>query len=440
MMGPSRYLRRGFFQNVVVIMASSGVAQIITVGFSPLLSRLYGPDDFGFYGTFVSIAGVLGAAVTLQFSDALMLPHTEEKAAGLFWAALVSTVAITALAGVLWLLFLPGWSGLLKFSSMREWLWVVPFAALLAGVNQTLIAWCARRKAFRRAATILVGRSITANSGQAAAGVASWGGGGLIAGSLVGDAIAALGLFFWVVREDCGTLRAGARRACVVDAVREHKDFALYSAPQNLLNAISQGAPVVMLVHYFGPAIGGIYAFAIRVLQFPMNFVLSSLNQVLFQKLSEVRNQGGDLVGHFARTTCALLSISLVPAVAGFFFAPQLFGLAFGAKWVLAGKYARWLLVWLVPGFCNLPAALAGRILGQQRNLLLFDLGLLWSRIAVLVIGGIFGTALQTIVMFSITGAVFNVILILFIWNRLKQDYVSDVAFRNRRPAAGAAN
>ncbi|HLP76331.1 MAG TPA: lipopolysaccharide biosynthesis protein [Candidatus Paceibacterota bacterium] len=421
-MNPARFRRRGFFQNVLVVMTSTGLAQLITICFSPVLSRVYEPGDFGIYGTFLSVAGMLSAIVTMQYSEALMLPDKDEKAAGLFWAAGFSTLVITVLASLLWIFFPSWWKTLFKIQSLDGWLWLVPLAALVTGINETLTAWCARRKAFRRAATVQVGRSVTANSGQTAAGVAGWGPGGLIGGGLFGDVLASIGLFFWVVREDGAVLRAGADRKNILAVARQHKDFALYSTPQNLLNATSQGAPVILLIYYFGAAIGGIYAFAIRVLQLPMNFVLTSLRQVLFQKLSEVHNTGGDLKGLFAKTTFTLLGMSLVPAVIGFVLAPWVFGLVFGDKWGMAGEYARWLLIWLVPGFCNLPAALVGRILRQQRNLLLFDLGLLVSRIAVLVLGGMFGTALQTIVMFSLVGAVFNSFLIFFIWRLLNTE------------------
>lgn len=417
----SRVRQRGFLQNFVVVMTSTGLAQMLTVCFSPVLSRLYGPGDFALYGTFFSVTEVLSAVVTLQFSEALMLPGDHEEAAGLFWAAGFSIVLVILLFCIPWILF-PSWfESLFNIQQPRMWIWLVPLAAFVAGVNQTLTAWCARRKAFRRAATIQVGRSLTANTAQSAAGAAGAGASGLIGGGVLGDILASMGLFFWVVQEDGAVLRAGATRKLMLAAARKHRGFALFSAPQNLLNATSQGAPVILLIHYFGAAVGGGYAFAIRVLQLPMSFILTSLRQVLFQKLSEVHNNRGDLAGLFLKTTTVLLVISIVPALLGFLFAPQIFGLIFGNRWMLTGEYARWLLIWLVPGFCNLPASLVGRILRQQRNLLLFDLCLLGFRIAVLVCGGIMLTPLQTVVSFSLVGAVFNLFLILFIWRLLRQ-------------------
>jgi len=425
-----RFRQRGFFQNVLVLMTSTGLAQLLTVCFIPVLSRLYDPVDFGICGTFLSIAEVLGVVVTLQYCEALMLPAKDEVAAGVFWAAGCSVVAITILFSVPWFLFPSLWHGLFKDPQLSQWLWLVPVAAFMTGINRMLTAWCARRKAFRRAATVQVARSVTANCGQTVAGAMGFGAGGLIGGGVLGDFIANLGLFFSVIRGDRALLRAGASKQQVLAAAREHKNFALYSTPQDLLSAVSEGAPVILLIYYFGTAVGGMYAFAARALQFPMRFILSPLRQVLFQKLSEVHNCGGDLNALFVKTSGTLLGIALVPAAVGFFFAPSVFGFVFGAKWVVAGEYASWLLIWLAPAFCNLPAALLGRILGQQRNLLLFDLGLLISRLAVLMLGGQFTTPFQTIVAFSIVGAAFNISLILFIWRVLELRNVRSGSFR----------
>ena len=429
--------RRGFLPNVMVVMTGTGLAQVLTVCIAPVLSRLYGPGEFGQYGSFLSVAAVLSAGVTLQYSEALMLPGKDEEAASLFAAASCSAFALTVVF-TLWVVFFPTWwLALVRVPTLTGWLWLIPLAALFAGLNQILVAWCARRKAFKRAATAQVARSLTANSAQTTAGAVGWGTQGLIGGALLGDVLANLGLLFWVVRHDGGLLRTGAHPKQILAAARAHKDFALYSTPQNVMNAASEGAPVILLIHYFGVATGGLYAFAIRVLELPMNFILSSLRQVLFQKLSEVHNNGGDLRALFGKTTTLLLGLSLAPAAIGFVVAPWVFALVFGKEWAIAGEYARWLLIWLVPGFCNLPAALVGRILRQQRNLLLFDLGLLASRIAVLVLGGWYLTPMQTVVAFSVVGAIFNTALILFMWRLLARG--TGTSSSNLRPWPPAA-
>ncbi|MBP9901254.1 MAG: oligosaccharide flippase family protein [Verrucomicrobia bacterium] len=419
-MNLARFCRRGFFQNVMVVMTSTGLAQLFTICFSPVISRLYDPGDFAVYGTFLSVTGVLSAVVTLQYSEALMLPGKHEEAAALFWAAGLSAVTMTLLLSIPWFLFPSWWLTLFKIPQLNGWLWLVPLAALVTGFNQTLTAWCARHKAFRRAATAQVARSLTANSAQTVGGAGGIGAGGLIGGGLLGDLLANLGLFFWIARTDGPALHAGAHRQQIVAAAHAHRDFAFYSTPQNLLNAISQGAPVVLLIYYFGAAVGGTYAFAIRVLELPINFVLTSVRQVLFQKLSEVHNSGGDLAALFAKGTGMLLAMALGPTALGLVFAPRLFALVFGSEWSVAGEYARWLLIWFLGMFCNLPAGLLARILRLQRNLLFFDIALLILRMAVLIGGGTFLSPMRTIALFSLVGATFNALLILYVWRVLK--------------------
>lgn len=410
---------RGFLRNVLVVMSGTGLAQIFSIFVAPLLSRLYGPVDFGLYGSFVSVAGILSAAVTLQYSEALMLPDSDAVAARLFVAACVVAAVFTLLFGAFFIIFPGFWLRALRAPELRGWLWLIPLAALVTGLNQTLTAWCARRKAFKHSAVAQVVRSMGAGCGQTCAGLARCGGGGLIAGGLAGDVLVALSLWRWALR-DGGLLRSGLRATDVGAAARQYKDFPLYSAPQNLLNAASNGVPVILLSYYYGLAIGGIYAFSVRVLQVPMSFVLTSLRQVLFQKLSELHNARGQLEEFFSKCTTALFMAALLPAAVGFVFAPQIFAFVFGAKWLIAGEYARWLLLWFLPGFCNVPAVLLGRILRLQRNLLCFDAALLISRVAALVLGGIYLSPVQTIAVFSVVGATFNIVLIAYVWWRLK--------------------
>jgi O-antigen/teichoic acid export membrane protein len=413
-------LKRGFFRNVLVVMSGTGLAQVLSFLFSPVLSRLYGPVDFGCYGSFLSVSAALGAVVTLQYSEALMLPGSDDDAAKLFAASCLSAVFITAAFTALCALSPGFWLGLMKTPELKGWLLLIPLAALVAGLNQTLTSWCARRKAFKRTAGVLVVRSIAAGCGQTAAGIARCGGGGLIGANLAADILATITLGRWVLLGDHGLLRKALRSSEIKSTAREYKDFPLYSTPQNFFNAVSLGAPVILLIHYYGMAIGGIYAFSVRVLQVPTSLVLTSLRQVLFQKLSEVHNSGGDLARFFTKCTGTLFAVAILPAIIGCIFAPHVFAFVFGSKWFTAGEYARWLIVWFLPGVCNLPAALLGRILRRQRALLLFDLSLLICRITALVLGGMCLSAIDTIAVFSVVGAMFNTFLMLYVWNILK--------------------
>ncbi|HEY3856180.1 MAG TPA: oligosaccharide flippase family protein [Verrucomicrobiae bacterium] len=412
---------RGFLKNVFLVMSGTAVAQAIGFLVSPVLTRLYSPSDFGLAACYLSIVAVISAGVTLQYPQALIIPGDARKAGLLFLASCIATIGI-ALLVLLLCVTLPGFfSSVFKASGFGRLIYLVPLGILITGINQTFIAWCLRKKAFGYTAKAQVASSLTKSVAQICGGFVGLGAGGFIIGSMLGDAAVNLLLLRRIVRDDGPMLGESLRSGEVLAASREYKDFPLYSTPQNVLNAVSAGAPVILLSHYYGIAVGGFYAFATRILEAPMRLALGSLRQVLFQKISEINNKGDELTPIFGKCTNGLFLGVIGPAVIGFIFAPRVFALVFGKQWYEAGEYAQWLLVWFIPAFCNLPAALVLRVLRYQRSLLVFDSALLVGRVLVLVIGtACKASPLATIIAFSCLGAAFEAWLIWYGWRVLR--------------------
>ena len=206
---------------------------------------------------------------------------------------------------------------------------------------------------------------------------------------------------------------------------KSYYDFPAFSTPQNLLNAVSQGLPILLLGHYYGIEVAGLYAFGIRLVQAPMGLLLTPLRQVLFQKFCEVQNQGMRIMPIYRKSTLGLLAIIVLPMIAGIMFFPALFAFIFGENWRHAGEFARWLLMWQAFMFCNVPSILMARILRMQRQMLLFDIGTLGLRAITLVIGGIYWNDLRSVAAFSVLGVALNLLLIGLIWKRIKCEELS---------------
>ena len=176
----------------------------------------------------------------------------------------------------------------------------------------------------------------------------------------------------------------------------------------------------MLLTHYFGIAAAGAYAFAERIISTPMSFVTRALRQVLFQKACEIHNEGGRLLPLFVKITGGLFAVAALPSVAFVAWAPPLFAWVFGPEWRTAGEYAQSLTLWLLFMFCNLPATLFARILRIQHRMFAFDVSLLVARSLALVAGGMFLSATRTVLVFSLVGAVMNLVFIAIIWRELR--------------------
>ena len=400
-----------FFKNILVVMAGTGIAQVISIGLAPVISRLFTPSDFGIAGSFGAVAGIIAAGVTLEYSQAIMLPKEKDDALGLLAISFICTAAVS-LATLLACLVAPAtMNGIMKTAGLWP-LALLVLSTLISGLNYACQAWAVRVKAFKVTSTSQVIRSLAGKGASIGFGVLKLGAPGLIIATILGNAVASVNLVR-VLRPDLPALLTKTRRSGLAKLAGEYRDFPIYSASQNVINAVSAGLPVLLLTRFFGLPIAGAYAFAMTVLTFPMGFILSALRQVLFQKASESQHQGRSLAALYVKVTATLLALVLVPTAVILIWAPQLFAWVFGAQWVTAGELSRSLMIWMAVVFCNLPAVLFGRIIRIQRFVFFYDLGLLAARTAALVLGGLFLSAYQTVMAYALVGAVMNGFLIL---------------------------
>lgn len=392
------------------MMSGSAVAQIIGFSLSPIISRLFSPSDFGVFGSVDAIIGVIAAGVTMDYSQAIMLPKEKEDAINLFIISCLSAVLITACALVICILAPSFVQGFIKTPNTLILVLMV-VAILIAGLNQACSAWCVRVKAFKDTAASQVIRSLSSNGTQIGFGYLKGGAPGLIISSVLADLLATLNLVRALL-PDLLALRSYILWDRIKQLAKDYKDFPMYSASMNVMNALSRGLPVLLLTHYYGIAVAGSYAFGVRILQVPLGFITGALRQVLFQKAAEKQHQGGSLMPLYVKITLGLFAVAFFPSIILFIWAPLIFAWIFGSQWYTAGEFARSLILWLMFMFCNLPSVLFARIIRIQRMMFFYDVVLLVLRTMVLIAGGIYMSASYTIMVFSLLGAVMNIIYI----------------------------
>ena len=59
--------KTSFGSDVLTLVSGTTFAQILTILATPILTRLYGPEDFGLLALFLSITGILGTIVCLRY-------------------------------------------------------------------------------------------------------------------------------------------------------------------------------------------------------------------------------------------------------------------------------------------------------------------------------------------------------------------------------------
>lgn len=425
-----------FVRNVLVIMSGSALAQIISYALTPIISRLFSPDDFGIFGSFDSVCTVISAGITLQYTQAIIIAKRDEDGIQLFLVSILCTLCVGVLSLIVCAVVPDAINQLLQ----TEGVWALALlvlAPLVSGVNQSLQAWCIRAKAFAHGSASQVVGSVAANGTRVGLGFLNGGAAGLIVSQILGSILACFNLLR-VLIPDFLRAKPSFRRERIFRLAKEYKEFPLFGAPQNIIWALSSGLPVLLLSYYYGIAVAGAYAFAMRVLHVPLAFVRSALQQVLFQKAAETYNHGGSLTRLFLKTTTGLFALSLLPTVVLLIWAPEIFTWLFGPQWDVSGRLAQSLVIWMSIFFWSLPAVLVTKILRMLRFTFLFEIVVLGGRCLLLVLGGMYLTVGHTVVAFSIMGALMEGILIFWvgytlikkeeslnwqvIWNRLAKE------------------
>ena len=223
--------------------------------------------------------------------------------------------------------------------------------------------------------------------------------------SLVGSTVSTGVLGGQILRDDHLLLRQSISWRGIFDGLKRYKKFPLFDSWASLLNSISWQLPAFLLAAYFSPTVVGFYALGLRIIQLPMSLIGSAISQVFFQRASVAIHQG-TLASVTESIFEVLLKLGLFPmlliAVAG----ENLFLVIFGSVWSEAGVYAQILSIWAIVWFLSSPLSTIFAV----REKLTLGLGLstlnFGTRLAALVIGGVMGSELLAIALFSLSGII----------------------------------
>lgn len=415
----ARVKESSFIKNAFIVMSGTAIAQIIGFAITPIISRLYTPSDFGIFGSFNAVSTVVSAVATLEYTQAIFLPKEKGEAINLFCVSCLCTFCVSFLCLIICLIAPSFFNRIMQTSNV--WAIVLLIISIfVSGINQSCQSWCVRSKAFNQTSISQVVRSISSNGMQIVFGYFKLGPAGLVISSVMSNLLSIINLFR-VVISDIVIFRNCIQLKRMKHLAKDYRDFPMYAATQNIATTLSQGLPVLLLTYYYGIAIAGAYSFGVKILQAPMSLVLSALRQVLLQRASEDLHRGNNLMPLYVKVTSGLCALSFFPLLILFIWAPQLFIWVFGANWLMAGEFAQSLVLWLMIAFCNLPAVLFAQLIRIQRTVLLYDMVVLALRASFLILGGIYLSAQQTIMLFALMGAIMNVILILIVGLAIKK-------------------
>jgi lipopolysaccharide exporter len=393
-----------FMKNVLILVSGTAIAQLIAILGTPVITRIYDPAAFGSLALFLSITSLIGVVICLKYEAAIMLPHSDEEAAQLFGLCLGISLLLSILVLFITIAGYTFFASWLNAPDLN--LWLIPLFSFFFGLFLAFNYWNIRKQKYGRQSRALVARAVATTGTQISAGVAgSATGGSLIAGAVIGQIVSAtvLGIRIW--RDDLEYLKKHITRKGMLSGLKRYRNFPLYDTWSDLLNTLSAQLPVFLLTYYFLSTVVGYYALALMVVQLPMGLIGGSIGNVFFQNASLAKHKEiGEIAVLLEDTVLTLIKIGILPALMLLFFGEDLFFVVFGSDWTESGQIAAIITPWVFLVFITSPISTLFSIFEKQRMTLVLNIIALVLRGGSLIIGGMLGSPVIALVLFTLSG------------------------------------
>lgn len=337
-----QYLKKLFnssiAKNLSILVSGTALAQLVVIGFQVVLRRLYSPEDFGAFAVYMSVVGIVLTIASLRYEQTIVLPKSNKDGFALMRLSIAIAVVIV-LAFALFLFFAS--SLFLEFIGLspkyRSWLIFLPITILLFSIYQAFNYFLIRIKNFKLVGLNKVIRRLFEGFSQTTVGL-TFSNFGLIIGDIIGNSVIIIYSIFKLRKNF--SFFGGEESSGFKEVAIKYKSFPIKSALPSLMNAISRLIPIIMVSKFFSSEITGYFDLARVVLIIPLSLISVSLNQIIVQRFSELRNNGLSIKRDAINIFIILLVISVLFVIVIKLFGVTLFTTIFGSQWESSGVFA----------------------------------------------------------------------------------------------------
>lgn len=379
-----------FLRNVSVLAGGTVAGQAIVVFASPLLARLYQPQDFGLLAVYAALLSIIGVIASLRYQLAIPLPESDEDAAHIVLLSMLLVMFISLVVTLVVLLFAEPVAFMLKSPVLNDYFYLLPVGVLLLGGYQVFMAWGIRTKAFSAVSRTKLNQAISMITVQ----VAGYAVGpvALLVGHIMGQAVGCTSLVLLCVKT-CRKCFLSFRLKKLFFVANKYRGFPLVSVWAGLCGTGGSQLPPILIAGLLDPRAAGIYAFASRVMSVPMATLGKAVGDVFYAEAPQAfaENRLGILVLKVNRH----LAMAAMPVAAFLFVSvPHLFTVLFGDTWSEAGTIAQVMIPWLFFDFIVTPATSVYPVMNRHGIALFFQIVHFVASFFSIVIGAFYFSSL----------------------------------------------
>lgn len=334
------FLSSPFSKSVLTLMTGTMIAQAIPVAISPVLTRLFTPENFGLFALYYSISQIMSVFITARYEYAIILPEKDEDAINVVALCLSITVMVSVLSLLVFIPLRHEIAYLLKKDNLPTFLVLIPITTFAIGVYTTFNLWFNRKGFYRSISTGKIVRSSVSTFLSVGFGLTLIKSAGLILADTIGQLSAAILMAWRFLKYDKPKLKKIS-----IPKIKEQANRFIHFPKFNIISGLMEKGsgqiPVLLLSGFFGASIAGFFSLSQRVIAAPEGLISVSVGDVFRQQASLEFQKNGNCRSIFIELFKMLIVISLIPFLILAFAAPVIFELVFGEQWRIAGGYVQ---------------------------------------------------------------------------------------------------
>ena len=365
------------------MLVGAVVGQAASLLLSPVLTRVFTPEQFGDLSVYNSVLMTVGVIASLGLELAIPICQGDAECADLLALCGLCLAGTTGLAGLVIWLVPERFMTLLGVGSLAAYRSLLPIGLAWLGGYFIMVAVATRAGAFSDIARTRISQGLSGPVSQILLGLLGAGTPGLVLGYIIGQSSGALLLFSRLVLARRDWMRQVSWRGIAVVA-RRYVEFPLYASWARVLDITGGGVVLFVLFSAcYSPEIAGFMFLSERVVMRPLMIVSTSLLQVFTGEAGRAVSQDpAQLRRRFYQVVPRQSLLAAGWILAANLVAGPAFPFLFGTAWADAIPYLRALsLSYLLHAILH-PVSTTLQVVERQVTMIAWQIGRLVLAIA----------------------------------------------------------
>ncbi|HDJ1602151.1 TPA: type 8 capsular polysaccharide synthesis protein Cap8K [Staphylococcus aureus] len=313
-----------FIGDSFLMILSSGIAQVILIITTPIITRLYSPTEFGEFTIFSNIAMILIPIINARYD--LLIVNTKNDRSANILSQISFLISLLILLILIPIFAISAW---LYPNFILDFIFII-IMLFLVSLTNIFINYLNKERKYKVLSLINVFRAGSMALLQIIFGLLALGSLGLIIGFSL-SYIAGITLGYKTFKKHFNIVRDKEETKALF---LENKNQLVYSTPSILLNSLSFSVVVFFIGILYTNTEVGIYGMAIRVLGIPVTIISLGLSKIFMQQANDYYIEHGNFRNLLLKFSSILVIVSIILYVPLYLFSEELVNILLGHSWV----------------------------------------------------------------------------------------------------------